>query len=224
MTVVIPTRNRPSQLVTAVNSALQQTLRPLEVVVVIDGPDADSLAALDLYGDAVRVLQHSHSRGAGAARRTGIEAARGTLIAFLDDDDEWVSTKLERQVAVFEAADDAHNLIVGCQCVFDDGTDQPRVWPTRSPYPGERVGHYLFVRNRPGEGMLPTPSLVVPRQLASEQPFPEHLRTHEEWDWLLSLDARGARVEVVPEPLVHVDARPRRASVSSADHWKASTA
>lgn len=224
VSVVIPTRNRPQSVMAAVRSALAQTVPPLEVIVVIDGPDPVTAEALAQAGEPlVRVLQNEASRGAGAARNTGIRAARGDYVALLDDDDTWRPRKLEAQLAWVEE-NAPGPLVLGCQAAWQDGSPDPAIWPLRPPAPGERFAHYLFVRDRAGEGMLPTPTLLVSRELARACPMPERLRTHEEWDWMLDLEAAGATFAVVMEPLVDVDARPRRQSVSSDAGWRASLA
>ncbi len=96
ITVVIPTRNRAEFLPGAVASALQQTVTDLEVVVVDDGSTDSTPAtcrALASVDPRVRVLAQEH-RGPSAARNTGLAAARGEWVAFLDDDDLWLPEAL----------------------------------------------------------------------------------------------------------------------------------
>lgn len=106
VSTVIPVRNRPQLVVEAVASVLGQTHRPIEVVVVDDGStDATPQALQDLharYPDIVRVLRHATSRGPGAGRETGMRAAAGQYVQFLDSDDLLDPTKFERQVAALE--------------------------------------------------------------------------------------------------------------------------
>src|SRR3954447_24585483 len=90
VSVVIPTRNRADRLPLTLAGVLAQREIELEVVIVDDGSDPDAAAAYrKLEGDRVRVLRHERSRGAARARNSGIEAARGEWVAFLDDDDLW---------------------------------------------------------------------------------------------------------------------------------------
>lgn len=106
VTAVIPTYGRPEFLDAAVRSVATQTYSPLELVVVNDcspDPVAGQLPETDPGGlRDVRVLRHERNRGANAARNTGVRAANGDLIAFLDDDDSWRRTKIARQVRAFE--------------------------------------------------------------------------------------------------------------------------
>lgn len=103
VTVIIPTYDRVRFLARAIDSALEQTFTSLEVLVVDDGP-TDAIAELvNAHPDPrVRLVRHDRNRGVAAARNTGIANARGEFVAFLDDDDLWLPTKLERQVEVAE--------------------------------------------------------------------------------------------------------------------------
>ena len=101
VSAVIPTRGRPELLQRAVRSALAQTLRAIEVVVVIDGEDPATSLALKEWthqDGRLRVLALPASVGGSDARNRGVEAASGEWIAFLDDDDEWLPGKLQAQL------------------------------------------------------------------------------------------------------------------------------
>jgi glycosyltransferase involved in cell wall biosynthesis len=107
VTVVVPAYNRAGVVGRAVRSALAQTLREVEVLVVDDASTDDTAAVVAAIEDPrVRLLRHDRNRGGSAARNTGIEAARGRYVAFLDSDDEWHPAKLERQVATLEERGD----------------------------------------------------------------------------------------------------------------------
>lgn len=98
VSVVIPTYNRVSLVERAIESALTQTLEDIEVIVVDDRSTDDTEAVVAAIDDKrVRFLRHDENRGGSAARNTGIDHARGEYIALLDDDDEWLPQKLERQ-------------------------------------------------------------------------------------------------------------------------------
>ena len=100
VSVVIPTRNRPALLLRAVRSALGQTLREIEIIVVVDGEkgheSADAMARLD--EDRVRCIVLREQAGGAEARNIGIRNARSAWIALLDDDDEWLPSKLKMQM------------------------------------------------------------------------------------------------------------------------------
>src|SRR4051794_29614638 len=94
VSVVIPTRNRPNLVIRAVQSALAQSLTDIEVVVVVDGPDAATIRALSAISDShLRVICIANSVGGAEARNIGIRESRGEFIALLDDDDVWCPEK-----------------------------------------------------------------------------------------------------------------------------------
>lgn len=219
VSAVIPTRSRPALAVRAVHSALSQTYPVHEVVVVIDGPDEATAKALQAIRDPrLNVLPLPESRRAGGARNAGVQLASGDLIAFLDDDDAWTPDKIARQVASIELLPEPDRSVVSCQAFWHTGR-KTLVWPTRAIASHETVGDYLFVRRHAGEGVLATPTLLLPRSVAVDCPLPEHLNTHEEWDWLLQLERTGVTFHTVLTPLVDIDARPRRTSVSNSNSW-----
>lgn len=224
--VVIPTTGRDA-LRRSVQSALAQTRPPQQVVVVVDaapqrvGPD-------DLPADhRIETVATGGGLGAAGARNTGVARLRTDLVAFLDDDDRWAPTKLERQVAavVAERARGAAHVVVTCrQLVVDDDGRLLDRWPRRVIAPGERVGDYLFTRRqvRPGETTMSASMVLCDLDLARQVPFTGE-SVHEDWAWLLHVGARpGCRVVGLDEDLVHytLSAAP---SASSAIGWRESS-
>jgi hypothetical protein len=106
VSVIIPTFNRAATIARAVESVLQQTYRPLDLIVVDDGSTDGTAAILRAYGDSVTYVYQDNA-GPSAARNRGFRQANGDFIAFLDSDDVWLATKLERQVNLLERAGDA---------------------------------------------------------------------------------------------------------------------
>jgi glycosyltransferase involved in cell wall biosynthesis len=99
ISVVLPTKNRSATLPRAVDSVLGQGFRDIEVVVVDDGSTDDTAMLLERYRSdpRIRLVRHESTFGPGAARNTGIYAARADWIAFQDSDDVWHPDKLARQ-------------------------------------------------------------------------------------------------------------------------------
>lgn len=126
VSAVLPTYGRPEYLVEAVKSVAAQTYDPLELVVVDDcspEPVEPLLSDVDLDGlDKFELRRHAENRGANAARNTGIGAANGEFVAFLDDDDRWRPGKISKQVSAFDAApDDTGVVYTGTRIVDDRG-------------------------------------------------------------------------------------------------------
>jgi hypothetical protein len=142
-------------------------------------------------------------------------------VCFLDDDDEWLPEKLATQWAHVRSCggDERTVYATGVEWRTDDLTLR---YPRREPRPGEPVAEYLFVRTQPGEGMLAVPTLMLRRELAVAHPMPEHLGTHEEYDWFLDLEKAGCSYSVVLTPLTIVHAPSVRASVSTRATWHTS--
>lgn len=96
VSVIIPAYNAAGFIHHAIESALAQTHRPLEVIVVDDGSSDDTAAVAARY--PVRVIRQANG-GPGSARNTGVQAARGEWIALLDHDDTWAPDKTRQQLA-----------------------------------------------------------------------------------------------------------------------------
>jgi glycosyltransferase involved in cell wall biosynthesis len=106
VSVIIPTYNRRHLLEEAIKSVLRQTYRTFELIVIDDGStDGTADFMQDLLKQDSRISYHQFSRkGAAAARNKGIKLSKGSFAAFLDSDDLWLETKLEKQMLIFEKA------------------------------------------------------------------------------------------------------------------------
>jgi glycosyltransferase involved in cell wall biosynthesis len=222
ISVVIPTRNRPALVSRAVMSALSQTFRSIEIVVVIDGPDDETIKTLDQIKDPrLSVLALQKNVGGSDARNAGVRSARSEWIAFLDDDDEWTPEKLARQ---FDVAIRLRNPFPVIFCRFIARTPNGFfVWPRRLPRPSEPISEYLFVRNSffQGEGYLQTSTLLVKKRLLEIVPFRSGLKKHQDWDWILRVaPLDGVSIEVVPEALAFWYVQEPRISISSKNMWR----
>lgn len=100
VSVVIPAYNIAPFLARSIRSVLGQTHRADEIIVVDDGSTDPTGGIAAGFGDSVRVIRQDNA-GLSAARNTGIQAARGELVAFLDGDDEWMPGHLASALAVY---------------------------------------------------------------------------------------------------------------------------
>ncbi len=222
VSAVIPTRNRPDLVVRAVQSALAQTYPAIEVIVVIDGPDALTNSALISIRDArLKMVALEESVGGSEARNVGARRAIGEWVALLDDDDEWMPSKIERQLALAESSTAKFPLL--CSQVIARTSTVDLIWPENPPAPP--YSEYLLVRSRLsyGEGAMPTSTLVTKRDLLIEVPFQKGLPKHQDWDWILRcVENRDVEVLYSPEPLAIWNVDDGRGRVSRVMAWKAS--
>jgi glycosyltransferase involved in cell wall biosynthesis len=205
---------------------LCQTIESLEVVVVVDGPDPETEVVLAKITDArLRVVVLPASGGAPAGRNAGFSGARGAWIALLDDDDEWLPNKLERQLhacgnSSFESPIVATGLIARTPL-----TDF--VWPRQVPQMGEPICEYLMVRSSlfSGEKVIQTSTVMARRELFLKIPYSLGLRRHQDWDWLLrAMKCPGVGLEFVKEPLAIFHIEENRDTISSHETWQDSLA
>jgi len=96
ISVIIPTFNRASMLVEAVESVLAQDMTDLELIVINDGSTDETEERLSAYGSRLKHYQQENA-GVSAARNRGITLSVAPLIAFLDSDDLWLPSKLQVQ-------------------------------------------------------------------------------------------------------------------------------
>lgn len=102
VSVIIPAYNGDRYIAQAVESVISQTYKNWEIIVIDDGSTDDTRQALEPYFDKIRYV-YQENQGVAAARNRGIQESRGELIAFLDQDDFFLSDKLAGQVALFDA-------------------------------------------------------------------------------------------------------------------------
>jgi len=139
ISLIIPVYDAALYLRQAIDSALNQTCKPRQVIVVDDGSTDDSLEIAHSYGDAVTVVQQHHA-GSASARNRGLEEAGEPLVTFLDADDRLAPDKLERQLRALSSRPDA----MLCLCRVCD------FWSPEIP-PIARRTQKLVPKFRPGQ-------------------------------------------------------------------------
>jgi glycosyltransferase involved in cell wall biosynthesis len=200
VSVVVPAHNRAATIAAALDSIRAQTFRDLEIVVVDDGSTdgtAGVARSIAEHEPRLRVLEHPLNRGAQAARNTGIRAARGEWIAFLDADDTYYPESLERRLAEARRGDwdVVHSA---ADAIYADGTSG------RFPIPPFRGNVYRDLLLAPAP-MFQT--LLVRREaLHRIGLLDEAVPAYQEWDTSVRLAARH-RFGYVEEPTCLYDRR-----------------
>ena len=205
VSVVIPTRDRPELLALTLRSVLRQEHVNAEVIVVDDGEGAGTDTLLKQVGDGrVRLLRNSGPPGVSGARNSGIAAATGEWISFLDDDDLWAPGKLAAQLAV------ANETGAGWVYAGDVTCDTDlRVRSGAPPSLPQQVVAELRRHNAVPAGAS---NVAVRREVLDiVGRFDPELRTSEDWDLWLRLAATGLPA-CVPRPLVALRMHGRMAS------------
>jgi glycosyltransferase involved in cell wall biosynthesis len=224
VSVIIPTVDRPA-VRRAVASALNQTCPPLEIIVVVDSADHSIPPALRDVSDKIRLF-FAGGIGPGGARTLGAAEAEGDIIAFLDDDDEWLPEKLERQLAIWPTGPEinAHTVVSSRLTLVDHHGRNIRTLPPRLISAHERMPSYLFCRPSlaVSEGGLHPSTIMCDRALIDAEPWEASLFLHEDWDWLLRIGRRSdVTVLMCPEALVRIAVADERSLSRSVD-WRES--
>jgi glycosyltransferase involved in cell wall biosynthesis len=200
VTAVVTTYDRPEFLRRAVETVAAQTYDPIELVVVDDHSEIPAERVLDGHDPdvaAFEIRRHEENRGANAARNTGIKAATGEYIAFLDDDDRWDPEKLARQIDRFRHGSDDVGLVYTGRKVVDDGEVSRIRLPAEPP---ADITKALLCRNVVGTQS----SVVVRADVAKRTPFDEQIPRWADLEWYVAVSTE-CEFAVLREPLVIYD-------------------
>lgn len=119
VSIIIPTYKRTAYLEKTLHSIMRQTFQDFEVIVVDDGTPNEENRLLCQQFEKVHYIKITNSGGPARPRNTGIRAAKGHYIAFVDDDDLWLPEKLEKQVTVLKQNPE-FGLVHGCCEIIDE--------------------------------------------------------------------------------------------------------
>jgi glycosyltransferase involved in cell wall biosynthesis len=202
--VVVPVRNGARYIASCLDSVIAQTMTVRSAIVVDDGSTDDTAEIVEGYmrrWPALRLIR-TCQRGLPHARNTGIANCRSPYVAFLDSDDIWEASKLERQMRLFSAASSRVGLVY-CSYYHIDETGR-RIESCHIVEPQRRTDllHDLLVERNiiSGSGS----AVVVRRELLERTGvFDEKLTFGEDWDLWLRL-AEVAEFDFVPDALVAI--------------------
>lgn len=198
VSVIIPTYNYGRFIGDAIRSVLDQTRPPSEIIIVDDGSTDETAAVVSAFGSGVTYIRQKHA-GVCVARNRGINESTSELVAFLDADDTWEPTNLEKQVARFES-DENIGLVHCAMREFDGETGEI----TRFHLEGaeEGVADNLLLWEGPvivGPGGGVTVSREAFDQVGG---FDTRMKVGEDWDFCYRV-ARSFKIGFVAEPLVN---------------------
>jgi glycosyltransferase involved in cell wall biosynthesis len=182
ISIVIPTFNRAPQLPRTINSVISQTFSDWELLVVDDGSTDNTAIVLKRHMEEDNriiylIRPDNRLKGANACRNIGIEHAMGNYIAFLDSDDEWMSSKLENDWEFLKGKPNVRGIFSGI--IVDNGERRKKSY-TRAPYANESYVDFIF-----SKAMAQTCTYFVERDAAQEIKFDEMLQRHQDSDFFI---------------------------------------
>jgi glycosyltransferase involved in cell wall biosynthesis len=196
ISVIIPTYNHARFLVAAIDSALSQTLKPSEVIVVDDGSTDATSALLQAFRGKIRILRQKNL-GVAVARNRGAEMATGDYLAFLDADDVWLPRKLEMQLNRFQSEPGLGLVHCGLEQIDEDNHTLGQTLDGMEGLVANEM--LLFIRSTilgGGSGAM------MPRAVFQEAgKFDERLSTSADWDLYYRI-ARKHKIGFVPTVLL----------------------
>ena len=206
VSVVIPAKNRASEVAQAVNSVLSQQDVEAEVIVVDDGSDDNTSEVVRAKFPAVKILRNERSVGGAAARNQGAGLATFTYLAFLDSDDEWMPSHLSDSIRVLE---DRQAEGVFSNFFLNDGEKMTEIVFDKVPA-GYTVGESILSNYRFD---VRTSTLVFRRTAFMAVQFDNALKKHQDWDLATRFDAAHRLVYKVGATVkINVDSDQRMSS------------
>ena len=211
VSIVVPLFDKAAYVRRALESIASQTFRDFEVVVVDDGSTDNGAALVEAFPDPRLRLVRQANAGPAAARNRGIDEARGELLAFLDADDEWLPTFLEKTVATLDAEPEAATASSGYY-LYPGGRPTTEMWRGR----GVREGlHRLSPATSPGLAvnlmayLVPCTTVARREAVLRHGGFCRHGRYHYGEDaflWLKLLLDEAVVVGFEPLVVIHGEA------------------
>lgn len=180
VSVIITTKNRIQFLKRAVDSVVAQTYKKIEIIVVDDGSNDETpqyLKSMSTLLSNFRFVANKHSLGGSGARNKGLEIARGQLVAFLDDDDEWLPEKIEVQERLLSG----NSNLVGVSCSYEVYSEDKRI--SKIIKKDHKYGYKSMLE---GDNVVGGCSFVLVQKIRGVN-FDETLRACQDWDYWLQL-------------------------------------
>jgi glycosyltransferase involved in cell wall biosynthesis len=188
VSVIVPVRNGQRYLEEALESVAAQDYAPVEIVVCDDGSEDESPRIAARY--ASRLIRRQARGGVAAARNEAIQAARGSILACLDQDDRWEPALLRAHVHALSTRSDA--LSVVWERVYVEPGCRTPSWFGRP----ELLAH-------PHPAFVPSGVAFTVETFRHVGPFDEQFLYSSDLDWFARARAAGAPVHITPQVLLH---------------------
>lgn len=194
--VVIPTYNRAEFLRSAITSVLNQTFQDFEIIVVDDASRDNTPEVVRSFNDRrIKYIRHEVNKGDAATRNAGVRVCNGKYIAFLDDDDEWLPEKLEKQIDLLEnSAPEVGGVDIGALLMDRTSGEILRI---RIPKKRENLFEEMFITN-----CLATSCILLRKECFEKVGlFDESIPFCSDYDMWIRI-SKEFHFECIKEPLV----------------------
>ena len=204
VSVIIPTYSRPQFLPRAIESVLAQTFSNIEIIVVDDNGDGtqnqkytEELIREYIENNKIIYIKHKVNKNGSAARNTGVRNSHGNYIAFLDDDDQFLPTKIEKQVAKLEKAPEK---VGACYCNWAWYNEEKLQRINDKLGKGNLTESLFLMENSICGGS----SLLIRSNVYKDlNGFDESFYRHQDWEFLIRF-FRKYEIGLVNEVLIHI--------------------
>ena len=186
ISVIIPVYNREKTIVNCVNSILNQTYLPKEIIVVDDGSVDNTIEEIKkLNCPFLKIIKNKVNKGAQNSRNQGIRSAKYNWIAFLDSDDTWIKNKLEKQIEIIKKNGSKPYIVIHSNCYrYYEKNNSKEIWKLNS-YSRNKKSIYKSLLINPGpmfQGMLT--SKIALEKIGY---LDEKIISYQEWDTSIQL-------------------------------------
>ena len=199
ISVIIPAHNGEKFLPHSIGSVLAQTYRDFELIVVDDGSTDDTEKVVEKFqkkDPRVSYYYEKNSGGPAKPKNLAMQYVKGDYIAYLDQDDEWMPRKLEKQIALFEQNKDKNIGLVSCGALLVDGARRP--FGVYMPPKNRKVFPEILLRNP----IYSNSSVMVRREVVENiGGRDETMNYSEDWDMWIRIAKAGYGFAFVREPL-----------------------
>lgn len=186
VSAIITTHNRSELLERAIHSVNNQTYKNIELIVVDDASEEDHKVKNKALTKDATYHYIEHSKGGNYARNVGIELSSGKLVAFLDDDDAWHPTKIEKQVALYN---ESHFEVIGCgsnRIVEKNGKNLFSSSNFRKGFNGKDFSEIIFI----GPRFLSSELVITKDALTCVGCFDVTLKAWQDYELLIRLSEK----------------------------------
>ena len=211
VSVIIPMYNSSTYITPTIMSALNQTYRNIEVLVIDDSSKDDSVEVVNKIAKddhRLRCIPLQHNQGAAVARNRGLMEARGQYIAFLDSDDLWSIDKLEKQISLMKQKEASFVF-----CAYDWINDSGNIVKGKI-----KIKEQVTYKDLLTKTLISTPTVIYDRKIHGQVDMPLRRTGQDYAFWLILLKSSDA--VGIDEALVHVRRRPGSLSKNKFQNFK----